>query len=601
MQLMDDKTNKIYRNIINEWILKILIPASISILLFALLIFGYMIPKTRTIILDEKKTALKNIVYCTCSLINSYYDQAQKGILTTQEAQDRVLMRIKNIKYGKENKDYLWIHTIDGKMITHPYVEMHNKNILNYKDAKGQNVFRNMNTIAQKDGEGFINYYWQWKDQPERIAPKLSFVRFFEPWGWIIGSGIYTEDVRIEINTLTQKMLKMCILISSVLFALSIAITAHSLIIARKKQKAEEDFIEIEKKFRHIVEKSPFPLIQIGDKDNIEYINPKVTEVLGYVLEEIPDMAVFLGKLFPDKEEIDNILRMWKEDSANIDLNNYFTRVFNVNSANNDLKKIIFRLIKLQGNKKILFMEDVTERDKAQKRIARQTKELKKSNIELEQYAFIASHDMQEPLRIISTYLQMLEKDHKGKLDKQGIKFLERSIFYANRMRFLMRDLLTFSRIRKNIIKKELVNMQYVMDSALKKIDYLIRESTAVIKYNTLPEIMASPVFMEQLMINLITNSIKFKSDKPPEINIYVEKRENSWQFSITDNGIGIDPKFAKRVFRMFERLNPASNYTSTGIGLAVAKKIIESYGGKIWVVSEPGKGSTFKFTIPTL
>jgi len=584
---------------ISDWIIKILIPCILTVSLFVVLIFGYMIPKIRELILKEKKEALMHSIQIGYSLVVQYYDLAQKNQYSTLEAQKRVLARIKNLHFGYKNKDYIWIHDIHGTMLMHPYVNFEGENLMDLKDIKGKKFIADMVNLTKKQGDGFVDYYWQWQDEPKRIIPKLSYVKLFEPWGWILGSGIYTDDVNREIAVITKKMVLTCSIIIFLILIISVPVILHSFIIETKRRKAETDLADSEKKFRHIVEKCPFPMLQIGFDRKIEYVNPKFTEIIGYELDEIKDLDTWFEKAYPDINYRQTVLSVWETDSAVIDAESCFSREFDVVCKNKEVKTIVFRLVTFNREKNFVFFEDITDRRKAQKRLAYQAKKLKRSNIELEQYALIASHDMQEPLRIISTYLHILEKEYGHLLNERGKNFVTRSIYYSNRMRFLIKDLLTFSRIKVNIFKKEPVDLSKTIEEVLKKIDPMIRESGARIECANMPVIMASPVYMDQLFTILICNSIKFKSEKIPHISIGVAENNIFWLFSIKDNGIGIDAKYAKRIFGIFERLNPSTDYNSTGIGLAAAKKIVDSYGGKIWVESEPDKGSVFKFSIP--
>ena len=229
----------------------------------------------------------------------------------------------------------------------------------------------------------------------------------------------------------------------------------------------------------------------------------------------------------------------------------------------------------------------------------RQRQELARSNSELQQFAYIASHDLQEPLRMVSSYLQLLERRYHDRLDADANDFIAYAVDGAARMKTLISDLLAYSRVGTRGQPFELVDCSEVMKRVLKNLKVVIDEKHATVTYDPLPQIMADPTQMSQLFQNLISNAIKFHGANPPSVHISAERQNDMWLFSVRDNGIGIEPQYAERIFVIFQRLHNRADYPGTGIGLAICKKIIERHGGMIWVASEIDNGSTFCFTIP--
>jgi PAS domain S-box-containing protein len=241
---------------------------------------------------------------------------------------------------------------------------------------------------------------------------------------------------------------------------------------------------------------------------------------------------------------------------------------------------------------------DVTERKKAEAQMKRMLEDLARSNAELEQFAYIASHDLQEPLRMISSYTQLIGRRYKDKLDADGEEFIEYAVDGATRMQDRIQALLTYSRVGTRGKEFEPIDCEDVLNEALSNLQVAIKKSEASITHDPLPTVPADGTQMVQLFQNLIENGIKFQDEKKPEVHVSAKEQDEEWLFSFRDNGIGIDPEYSDRIFLIFKKLHAKGEYAGTGVGLALCKKIVERHGGRIWVESELGKGATFYFTI---
>ncbi|MGP8215496.1 MAG: PAS domain S-box protein [Bacteroidia bacterium] len=241
--------------------------------------------------------------------------------------------------------------------------------------------------------------------------------------------------------------------------------------------------------------------------------------------------------------------------------------------------------------------EDITEMRQAKVDLEQKTRELERSNSELEQFAYVASHDLQEPLRTISSYVQLLATRYKNELDKDANEFIDFAVDGSRRMRTLINSLLEYSRVNR-VKPFEWIETTDILKEIQLDMKDQINETGVNIKYNGLPRIYGDTVLIGQLFQNLIGNAIKFRSEKKPEIKISGKRKNGEYLFSVEDNGIGISSEYSEKIFVIFQRLNSRDKYPGTGIGLSICKKIVERHGGKIWVESEPGKGSKFYFTI---
>ncbi|MBA3872103.1 MAG: GHKL domain-containing protein [Anaerolineae bacterium] len=248
----------------------------------------------------------------------------------------------------------------------------------------------------------------------------------------------------------------------------------------------------------------------------------------------------------------------------------------------------------------VLAIEDITDRKNAEDKLKKYTVELERSNADLQQFAYVASHDLQEPLRAISGYLQLLQKRHGEHLDEQGNRYIQQSVEGTLRMQTLISDLLQYSRIQTHGQSFEITDCTLIIKQTLANLNAAIKETSAVVTYDDpLPTLTGDSDQIARVFQNLISNALKFCGANAPDIHISAKAQAGEWLFSIQDNGIGIEPEYFERIFIIFQRLHTRREYEGTGIGLAICKRIVERHGGRIWVESKPDAGTTFYFTVP--
>jgi light-regulated signal transduction histidine kinase (bacteriophytochrome) len=265
---------------------------------------------------------------------------------------------------------------------------------------------------------------------------------------------------------------------------------------------------------------------------------------------------------------------------------------FNLETLNNFLRAISLIIVGIVVS---LLAEHIAKREIEFNEIM---EDLKRSNEDLQQFAYVASHDLQEPLRAIVSFSQLLEDKYHDKMNQDGKEFIQFITDGAKKMNTLIKDLLSYSRITTHAKPSKINNIEKILKNALFNLQEAIKESDAIITYDKLPILKVDKTQFTQLFQNLISNAIKFRRAEPPRIHISARKINDEWLFSLKDNGIGIESKYFDKLFNIFYRLHTKEEYAGTGIGLPICKKIVQRYGGKIWVESELGKGSTFFFTI---
>jgi PAS domain S-box-containing protein len=328
----------------------------------------------------------------------------------------------------------------------------------------------------------------------------------------------------------------------------------------------------------------------------ILHANNKVAVIAGYRHEDLVGLPVTL--LLPAQER-ELFISHWKEIKQGEpwqgecllqhSSGSLFPAWVNISGVKDEIGAVTHFIVEFS---------DISAYREAQEALSKRTEELARSNKELEQFAYVASHDLQEPLRMVASFTQLLSRRYKGKLDADADEFIHYAVDGATRMQTLINDLLAYSRIGSRTKPFESVNLNSVLQRALANLHVAIEESQAKIDYGELPNTQGDITQLTQLFQNLIGNAVKFRGESPPEIGIKLSDADKHWRIEVSDNGIGIAPEFFDRIFVIFQRLHNKEDYPGTGIGLSICKKIVERHGGHIEVKSERGLGAAFIFTL---
>lgn len=362
----------------------------------------------------------------------------------------------------------------------------------------------------------------------------------------------------------------------------------------------KKELLNSEERYRNIFNSASRLILLVYKNNIIKDCNDRIIDILGYKKEEVigKDVEIFFAEesisslrdkmkiIFSTGEAADREFIMIKKDGTLVDVTTRSSITIDEEGRSHT----------------ICFIADITKQKESEKQLRRAAEELKKSNEELEEFAYVASHDLQEPLRVISSYCQLIkEKSYPG-IDEDGKKYLDYTIASAMRMKTLVKELLDFSRVGRKNEQFEKINLQELLQEVLCDFEVALEETGAeIIIESDMPHVMAISFRMKQLFHNIISNSLKFKSDKKPIIRIGCCEdvvNSNYWLFYIKDNGIGIQSEYYDRIFGVFKRLYSREEYPGTGIGLALCKKIVEAHGGKIWVESDIKEGTYIYFTI---
>jgi PAS domain S-box-containing protein len=353
---------------------------------------------------------------------------------------------------------------------------------------------------------------------------------------------------------------------------------------------AEEALRGSEERYRRLLEAAPDAMVIADAQGRIVLVNAETERMFGYSRDELYGQHVEL--LLPERSregsprtsvmgegrELRGLRKDGSEFPAEIGLSPVETP---------------------EGTLVTSAIRDVSVRKRSEEHLMRTVAELKRSNDELQRFAYVSSHDLQEPLRMVTSYMQLLAKRYKGQLDSDADVFIGYAVDGCNRMKVLIQDLLTYSRVGTTGSAPGDVSGEEALQDALTNLLITIEQSGAVVTHDVLPTIRADKTQLSQVLQNLIANAIKYRSAEVPHVHVAAQNGDNEWIFSVSDNGMGIDPQYFERIFVLFQRLHGQGEFSGTGIGLAICKKIVERRGGRIWVESQPEEGSTFYFTVP--
>jgi PAS domain S-box-containing protein len=358
--------------------------------------------------------------------------------------------------------------------------------------------------------------------------------------------------------------------------------------------------LDAEARFRAMLAHSSDIIAVLDAEGNVRWSSAAGTRLLGYPSDETEPEISGADLVHPDDlHEVRGAFRALLAGTRSFD-RPIVARVRAADGAWHSLEMVATNLIDDPNVRGVVVSSrDITKRIEIEHSVRALAQDLERSNAELDQFALVASHDLQEPLRTLSGFAQLLRRQHGDQLDAEAQEFIGNILDSATRMQHLINDLLTYSRIGRRELRPETVDTKELVDEVTWSLAAAVDDAGAEVVVHSIPRVQADRRQLEQLFQNLISNAIKFRGHDPPRIDVAAVRSGDEWEFSVADDGIGIDPSYAERVFQVFERLHARDQHEGTGIGLAISHRIVERHGGRIWVEPGPDGGSVFSFTLP--
>jgi PAS domain S-box-containing protein len=625
---------------LSNWkiLLKNILLPFIIFLIVVMAFWVFALPSMEKNLINSKKEMVMQLSNTVWHLMNNYHQKVKDHELTEKEAKEKIIEHVEDLRYGPSGKDYFWIHDLSPRMVIHPYrPELNGKDLSTYKDPNGKKLFVQMVEVCKEKGSGFVDYHWQWKDEPGKVEPKISYVKLFKPWGWIIGTGIYIDDVHEKTDQITSRM-------RYIFAGFGVLVLITSFFISINSIKTEEKLRESRARFKELFNLAPDPTFMLSSKGIFVEVNEAAKEKLGYEEKEI--LGLSLKKPIP----------FLPEKSREIAMKNFTNRLkgqevapYSFEAYTKDRQRLFFEVNVRPISKKgmitgeIVIARDVTDRmlwEKAMKQkneeLRAAEEELRASNEELAENnykinlqkeeinkakekaeesdrlksAFLAnmSHEIRTPMNGIMGFSQLLSQKDLSP-DKRN-EYLNIIHSRTNHLLNIINDIVDVSKIEAGQLRIYLQDfylndmIQELYISYKKELEKSDKKNIELeVEYDLYHDesyLRSDPTRLRQVLDNLLSNALKYTNEGSIQFG-YKKKSHDDLLFYVKDTGIGIGEEDKKHIFDRFRQADESSTrkYEGTGLGLTISRNLVNILGGEMWVESAKGEGSAFYFTVP--
>ncbi len=584
--------------------LYIILPATLSIILFISSFYSIVLPSIKESIMDKKKEAIRNIIYATWNDMVYHNSLVENGTATLEEAQQEFIDHIKFIRYGEDMKDYIWINDLHPTMIVHPYrTDLNGKDLSNYMDPHGKKLFvESVKTVKAHD-EGYIDYMWQWKDDSTRVVPKISFVKIFKPWGWIIGSGIYIDDVEAEIAAIQKRVLVFSAGILFLVLILQVFLIKQSINARMHREEAECQLRKSQRRFKNLANLLPQMIFEIDTQGYFTYANKFAFNFTGYTEKDIENKLHFsklfnpednsriaqrIKQIFKGVESENNEYKLVKKSGQSATVSVYTNPIFQNNIANG-IRGIA---IDITEKKRLQDLSGRAQRLEVAGRIAGQV-----------------AHDFNNLLGPLMAYPELIRKHIDD--TNPARQYIDKIEMSAGNIAEINQQLLTLSRRgHYNLLPINLNDILNQVIESLKPIpEHILIKATLA---DNLMAIKGGAAQILRILQNLLSNAI----ESIPEAGIIRVVSENNYKdtiggfnqkipkgeyvkITISDTGPGIPENVLPRIFDPFFTTKISDKNKGSGLGLTVVHSIMEDHNGYVDLITDQGKGTTFILYFP--
>jgi len=601
-------------------------PVLLSMFLFIGTFFGYILPKVEEHLMDKKREMIHALSEAAMSSVNYYAHLADQGKITVQEAQHQAIEHLRNLRYGPEGKDYFWINDTHPRMIMHPYrADLEGKDVTDTRDPAGKKLFQAFLQAVKKTGGGYVNYHWQWQDDPSRIFSKISYVQEFRPWHWIIGTGVYVEDVRAQIAAITERMTFIFLGILAVIALLSVYVVWQGASGESRRRQVEQSLRKSENKYRLLAETAREFILLFDSSFTISYANSAWIRVSGYLLADMKDIRLI--DLIPEieREQFIAKLRQISLDPGN----DYLLETdFILKDKRQITVEAAFGVMERTERNKTFLMtgRDITEKKRIEAQAKMQQEQLMQTNkmVSLGTLVSGVAHEINNPISSVMLNIQVFDKfwraiqpildgyvDRDGNLEVGTMNYLQLrermpkliqfSMEGVERVKRIVGDLKDFSGQKPSDLR-ETVNLNEVVEKAIGLISSLIKRATdnfSCVFDENLPTLQGNSQRLGQVVINLIVNACQALTDPSQTITITTTYLEESEEIvlEVRDTGKGMTSEVLARIKDPFYTTKRDSS--GTGLGLSISDTIIRNHRGWLEFRSEPGLGTTATVLLP--
>ncbi|MCE5184837.1 MAG: cache domain-containing protein [Planctomycetaceae bacterium] len=598
--------------------LHVILPVALTAFLFAGSLFFYNLPNFRRLLYEDNERFIREMVDIVSSLAQNYQSRVESGELTLQEAQNRFKERLRTMRYGPGKGNYFWINDLNARLIMHPYLsELEGKDVSDLADINGKRFVAEFSRVGRQQGGGYVEYMWQWHDDPNRIVPKIGYVRLFEPWGWVIGTSIYIQEVRSEIDRLTRVIHRNTAIIYLIVIALCGYVVWQGVRTEMERQRVQDDLRNSFERFKTVLD-SLDAIVYVSDifTHEVLFVNKcgleKASGASGQYCWEILGMDQGQPCESCDMREL-----MDRTRQPHVPIR----QIHDV--ARDRWYECRDQLIRWVDGRDVCLevASDITDRKRAEQEREGLMRKLALKNEELQSIVYATSHDLRSPLINIEGFSRelgnscgrladLLRNPESLKCGQTILKsILEEDIpesldfIFRNteKMQTLVNGLLQLSRIGTAKLDFKSLDMNALLSNVLASCNYQIKTIDAQVTVESLPPAFGDYSQINQVFANLIDNALKYRQkDCPLVIRITGRRLDGMVEYTVTDNGIGIAQMHLGRIFELFQQLKPSVNPSEgVGLGLTIVKRIVDIHNGGIRVESIPGEGTTFFITLP--